>query len=222
MVYEYGNAAVAMDSYLHGKIPIIDYFSAHALGDVWTELVYCFIHGDINGMLVNPYGGLATIVSYVILFFIVKELFDENVAILFILMFPGNIVGVKWTSICFASIAMLLKICRKPSAKSYVCFWIVILTCAFITYDEGITLGIACILAYLLCCLLQEEWSELKKFVICGASVGSVTMLLYFIYAILTDLPVIGRIKEWISLSVGSSSSWATSDFGVKHHLLFS
>lgn len=213
-IYEYGNATVAMDSYMHGKLPIIDYFSAHALSDVWTRLVYCSIHQDINGILVNPYGGLSAMIGYIVLFFIIKELFNESMAILFIFMFPGATGGIKWINICGISIAMLLYICRKPSVKSYLAFWLCALVSAFIIYDEGISLGIACILAYLLCCLLQREGKKLKRFVECGVLVGAGAVFLYLVYAILTGVPVIGRMREWISVSVKSSSSWATENFG--------
>lgn len=213
-IYEYGNVAVAMDSYIHGKLPIVDYFSAHALGDVWTRLAYCFIHEDINGILVDPYGGLSAMIGLIVLFFIMKELFNDNIAILFVFMFPGIIGGIKWISICCIPIAMLLYICRKPSLKSYVVFWLCALISGFITYDEGISCGIACILAYLLCCLLEKEGKKLKQFVKCGVLVGTATLFLYLVYAVLTGVPVIGRIKEWISVSVRSSSSWATANFG--------
>ena len=39
-LYELGNVSVAADTILNGKLPIIDYFSAHALSDVWTKILY--------------------------------------------------------------------------------------------------------------------------------------------------------------------------------------
>lgn len=213
-IYELGNGSVAMDTYLYGKVPIIDYFSAHALGDVWTKLIYCFVNRDINGILVNPYGGLSTIVAFVVLFFIVKQIFDEDIAALYVLLFPGSITGIKWVSVCSIAIAMLIYVLKKPSTKSYLAFWICILISAFHTYDEGISLGMACIFAYCIGCILQKEWTKIKYFILSGAAVGVVALLLYSCYALATDLPVIGRIREWMSVSVGSSSSWATASFG--------
>ena len=203
-----------MDTYLYGKLPIIDYFSAHALDDVWTRIIYSFIHGDINGILVNPYGGLSEIIGLIILFYIIKQIMNSEIAVMFVLLFPGLLTGIKLTSVCCISIAMLIFICRKPSVKNYVFYWIAILIGAFMTYDEGITLGIASILAYMLFDIFQKEWKELKKFIMSGVTVGGIVIVLYVVYASITGIPVIGRIKEWISVSVGSSSSWATSNFG--------
>ena len=55
-LYELGNGTVAMDTIMYGKLPIVDYFSAHALGDVWTKILYCVIHNDINGIFVAAIG----------------------------------------------------------------------------------------------------------------------------------------------------------------------
>lgn len=220
-IYELGNGAVAMDTYLYGKLPIIDYFSAHALGDVWTKLIYCIVNGDINGILVDPYGGLSTVVAFVALFFIIKQIFDEDIAVLYVLLFPGTLTGIKWVSVCSISIAMLLYILKKPSIKSYLIFWICVLISAFHTYDEGISLGVACIIAFLIGCVLQKEWKKIRGFILTGASVGVAVFLMYCCYALATGLPVIGRIKEWMSVSVGSSSSWATANFGDQTSFAF-
>lgn len=220
-VYELGNGAVAMDTFLNGKLPIIDYFSAHALADVWTKLIYCFIHGDINGILVNPYGGLNSIIACIVLFCIIRQVFDADIAVLFVLLFPGATIGIKFTSICMIAVALLLLVFRNPSVKTYILFWIGVLISAFTTYDEGISLGVACILAYMIGCLLQKEWKPLRKFIICGASVGIIVLVAYILYALLTGIPVIGRIKEWISVSVVSSSSWATANFGDQTSFAF-
>lgn len=213
-LYELSNDAVAMDTCLYGKLPIVDYFSAHALDDVWTKLVYYLINGDIKGALTDPYAGLSMVVAFIILYFIIKQIFNREIAVLFVLLFPGTLMGIKFTSICCITIAMLLYICRKPSFKNYILFWISALVGALNVYDEGISLGIACIVAFIIACILQKNWKELQKYIVCGISVGSIVLALYVLYALATGIPVIGRIKEWMSVSIGSSSTWATANFG--------
>lgn len=213
-IYEAGNWTVAMDSVLYGKLPIIDYFSAHALGDVWTRILYCVIHGDLKGILVDPYGGISILFGMVILFWIVRNFFSKELSILYVLFFPGSIVGIKWTSLCLLSVVMLLYIYKKPLKKNYVFFWLVALLCAFMTYDEGISLGIACILAYIVSCFLEKAWDRLRDFIICGVAVGGIAGALYGIYGMTTGIPIVARLKEWLSVSAGSSSSWATENFG--------
>ena len=220
-VYELGNGAVAMDSVLYGKLPIIDYFSAHALGDVWTKILYCVIHNDIGGIFANPYGGFSTIIAFIILFFITKHFFDDEIAILYVLLFPGSYTSIIWVSVCSLTLAMLLYIYRKPKIKSYLWFWIATLIGAFYTYDEGISIGVASILSYLILRCIEKEWEEVRDFVFCGAGVGATVGMFYVAYALITGIPVISRIKEWISVSLNSSSSWATSNFGNQSSFAF-
>lgn len=220
-IYELGNSAVAADSILYGKLPIIDYFSAHAIGDVWTQIIYCLVYGDINGALVNPYGGITNLLALIICYYIAKNLFDREIAVLYVALFPGLTTSIKWTSVCCLSIVMLIYIYKKNSVPRYILFWISVLLCAFFTYDEGISLGVACILSYLVIGIINKKWRELSRFGCCGAGVGFSTLLIYMGYGLTTGIPIISRIKEWLSVSLGSSSSWATSSFGDQTSFAF-
>ncbi|MCI9485924.1 MAG: hypothetical protein HFI64_02925 [Lachnospiraceae bacterium] len=210
--YEAANSSVLTDSLLQGKLPVIDYFSAHALGDVWTRLVYCILHSDIKGIFVDPYWGLAVLAGLLALFYVLKNLFGAETAVLFVCFYPFLCDTAKVTSVCLISIAALLYITKKKTFRAYLWFWFLILISAFTTYDEGISLGIACIIAYLI--FIFREKTNLKRFILGGATVGGLALLSYVLYALATGVPVISRLREWISVSVGSNSSWATADFG--------
>lgn len=220
-VYETGNKAVAMDTVLYGKLPIIDYFSAHALEDVWTRIAYCLIHSDVKGILVNPYGGLSKILAYICLFYMIKMVLDKNIAILFVCLFPVSVPGIKLTSICCFSVTMLLYIAKKSGYKYYISYWFVVLVCAFVTYDEGICLGVGSIIAYILVCVFRKEWEKIREFILSGGIVGILALVVCIIYGIVRGLDVISRLREWMSVSVGSSSSWATANFGDASTLAF-
>ena len=213
-IYELGNATVALDSIFYGKLPIIDYFSAHALSDIWTKLIYCILHNDIKGILVDPYHGLSILLSLLLLFFIFRHFFGPDFSILLIILFPFDVVGIKGITICMLSIVMLLIIMNKQTIKLYLLFWCAVLICAFVSYDEGIFLGIACIISYSVFCILKKIKKELLYFYICGLSIGAIVFLFVIVYGKHFDLIVIDRMKEWISVSVRSSSTWATDVFG--------
>ncbi len=220
-LYEYGNPSTAVDSLLYGKLPVIDYFSAHALQDIWTRILYSLIHSDIKGIFADPYAGIATILSCLCLYYIVKNLFNKHIAILFVLLFPIRIEGIKLTSICCFSIAMLIYIIKKSTYKTFILYWLVVLVCAFFTYDEGISLGLASILSYILLSFMQKERKRLKTFIITGGIVGLGTLVIYVIYGIVTKLDILSRLREWFSVSVGSTSTWATENFGDSSTLEF-
>ena len=214
-LYELGNHTVAIDTLLNGKIPIIDYFSAHALSDVLTNLIYCFIHSDIKGILVNPYSSAITIIAgFMILYYILKELFDKENALFAICLFPFAVSSIKIVSISFLSVAMFIYIFKNKKKRDYFLFWICVLFSALYVYDEGISLGISCIITYLFITICKKDWNSLKKFIGTGFIVGAIVFALYCAYCMLTGIPIIGRIKEWLSLSLGSNTSWASAIFG--------
>lgn len=214
--YEMGNMAVAADTLWSGKIPVVDYFSAHALSDVWTRILYCVLHLDDKGILVDPYGWIVHLIALLILFCIVQKLFNRDVAILFVCVFPFSMDTIKGITICFIPIALLLWILKKKNLeiKSYLGFWSLVLVNAFLRYDEGWGLGIACILAYCIIVIVQKKWEYLKLFMATGVCVGSIALVLYFVYCGFNGISAITRLTEWLSVSLGSNSTWATSSFG--------
>lgn len=181
--YETGNSAVAIDSVKYGRVPILSNFSAHALTDVWTAILYSILHSDVKGILINPYTGLNTLIGVVLLFFIFKKLFGSEKGLLITCLFPINILGVKAVSVCLLPIVFLLNIINNRNIKNYLLFWIFTLVGAFTIYDEGISLGIACILAFAFILLLNQNWKDLIKFLVTGIRCWN--SCIYFLYHLL-------------------------------------
>ena len=213
-IYEIANGTVAADTVRFGKLPIIDYFSAHALDDVLTRIIYCLINGDVKGVLVDPYRGMANTLALIIVYSITKKLFDKHSAVLYVVLFPGLITSIKWTSVCCLSFAALVYICKERNIKRYILFWISLLFSAFFVYDEGISIGIACILAFLLFSFINKRWKDMLKFLCCGMGIGICALFVFLGLCFAKGIPAVSRIREWLSVSLESSSSWATADFG--------
>ena len=212
--YEAGNASVAVDTVINGKLPVIDYFSAHALQDVWTRILYSVIHSDVKGILADPYGGISKVLSLVVIFIVLKQIFDAEWAILYVCFFPYIVAGIKWGSLCFLTLLLLLKLIKKHNVKSCLLFWTGLLISAFYIYDEGISLGIACIISILILNACKRDWITIKRLIVSGITVAGIVALAYFVYCGLTGLDAVLRLKEWMSVSVSSNSTWATSYFG--------
>lgn len=219
--YEAGNNAVAADTIINAQIPIIDNFSAHALRDVWSRILYSAIHGDLTGILCDPYGGLNTFLSFVLLFYIVKKIFDDESALFMICLFPLNIWRMKILSVCFLPIVLLLNIIKKKNIKNYFLFWIFTLITAFMLYDEGIYIGIGCIVAYIIIEAIHKNWKDILIFIATGAGVGLVAGVFVIGYCIFNEISIITRIREWLALSLDSTTTWATEVFGDQTTLDF-
>lgn len=212
-IYEQGNPAVAIDTLLNGKIPIIDNFSAHALSDVWTRIIYCIIHSDIKGIFADPYGGLASILGIIVLYFVLKKVLNSELSALIVCVFPYSYYGIKATSFCFIAIVVTMLILERDNVKNNLIFWCCLLIGAFYIYDEGIIIGVACIASILISKIIQKEWNGLKRFILSGIMVATVVVVLCLIYCLSTGVSPINRILEWMSVSLNSSTTWATNVF---------
>lgn len=211
-IYEIANNTVAIDTMLNAKMPILEYFSAHALSDIWSRILFYFTNGSIWGTFTDPYANLTFFINYIILFFMIKKMFNIEIAALFAIMFPFVSQGLYMSIIPFVDIFALFYLLQNEKIKSYYIFWLIVLFTAFYKYDQGIFLGIASILTYLTVKLIKRE--SIFKFIISGISVGVVFLLFCIIYCSKFDIDVILRFKEWVSLTLNSSSSWATDVFG--------
>ncbi len=219
MFFEWGNNAVGYDTFLHGKLPIIDYFSAHAGADVFKWLIDCFLHNvheDSNAGAFVVYNGayLEKFISYILLYCIIKNFVDKDDLILGILLIPFSSYYFLMMTPCLLSIAALIAVMKKPTIKCILLHWIALLFSAVYRYDHGIYLGMGVIFSYIFICCVKREWKNLRNYIISGFAIGCFVTVFAFVYASMTDLDLISRIKEWLSLSVGSNSTWAMYNFG--------
>ncbi|MCQ2516262.1 MAG: hypothetical protein MJ094_05310 [Saccharofermentans sp.] len=213
-LYELGNNTVAVDSFLMGKLPLVDYFSAHALTDVWTGLLYSYVHSDYMGIIANPYSGLNELLSNICVYFLIKKAVNEDTAIMCLLLIPlgGEYIFDIGLS-CF-TILFLLKLLKENKYCNNFLFWLSALVGLCIKYDEGFAVGVACILCYLLLGVLDKDLKRIITFISTGISTGILALVSLLLYCRINGINAWSRLKEWISVSAGSSSSWATLSFG--------
>lgn len=213
-IYETGNLAFAIDTIQKGKLPIVDYFSAHALSDTLPSILYALIHADPKGALANPYVNLPEFLGLIVVFFLIKKLFGKDRAILFTCLFPFCLGLIKVTGICMVVLLAMIYALECRSSKAYLCFWLTALIGAFVRYDDGINLGVGCIAALLCILLLQKDKTGVKHFVLSGGLVAAAAMVSYFLYCRISGIHAVSRIFEWLSLTAGSNSTWAMNEFG--------
>lgn len=88
-VYELANKTVASDTLLYGHLPVVDYFSAHALGDVLDRLIYSIIHTDPMGVFVGS-NVLVSIMGIMALLYILSQIMPLDFAVVSILLFTRD------------------------------------------------------------------------------------------------------------------------------------
>lgn len=216
-LYEMGNKTVALGTMLYGNLPIVDYFSAHAIFDVWTQILHAFVSPGIVGILADPYGGLNDLFALVILYLILRKLTSPAVAILFVLLFPFNVLGIKAYNICFIAILAHYGLQKGFTVKWGTLFWFIIAINAFFLYDDGVSLGIATIATTFLMFLCNRDKEGLAKFIVTGSIVGTILVGVACIFCAIKGIGPVNRLKEWMDLTLNSSAIWATVSMGNPH-----
>ena len=213
-LYEVGNVSILFETIERTKLPIIDYFSAHALHDILSRIIYWIVSGDpYSAVFANPWNGLINGISIVSFYFILKEILNKKWAILSVLLYPFMIKYVLWGQLSFIAVLGVIYIIKGPkNFIRYIIFWITFLICVFSRYDTGISVGIGCLLSGIILATLNKI--SFKYSLTSAICIFIPLFALYVIYCNFVGIDWISRIKEWLSVSVGSTSTWATASFG--------
>lgn len=213
-VYEWGNRSVFWDTWVNGKIPFLDYFSAHALLDIGTRGIYAFLNNDYLGIYADPYVFILYALSATFLFFILKKFIKTEYAALTLTVFPIAYQGMRGFAFAWIAIVALIYIHKKPSLGRFFVFWLLLLLNAFWKYDDGFYIGIACIVVYILSLVVDKKKVLLGKFIVSGACIGLCAALFSAIYLSVNDIAPLDRLREWVALTIASNDFWATANFG--------
>ena len=214
-LYEIGNRSVVIDSLNSFKLPIIDYFSAHALADVLPSIIYSLFYDDKFSFLVTPYWGVVALFSFLILFKLVNVITkSKEFAILFVLFVPVLYWPIKIVSLCFIVVLAFCRILKDESLKSFILFSFAILFSSFYLYDEGICLSFGCVVSIILAYLINKRYSPLLKLILSFLVSFLFLSFFLFVYAKVNEINLLSRLLEWKSVSVDSSKIWATPAFG--------
>ena len=208
--YEHGNLLGIIDTVNRGRLPVIDYFSAHALSDVFTGILHGFIHGNVAGALSDPYRDFILFsCGGVTLFFILSRFFNAFFAFALICFFPLNTNGFHFVDLCLLGVLLHFWLHRKESVAAMHFYWFCIALLAFYRYDTGVAFGIASISCSLILFISRRDRFDLVKFLLSGVSISIALLLFYFVYCEFNGIVAVDRIKEWISLTLHSNSYWA-------------
>ena len=104
------------------------------------------------------------VVGILALFYILKSIMPIDFTALVLILFPLSLRGLKSYSLCLIVVAAFVRYTKYFNIPSMVLFWIISLFCAFYIYDEGIILGISCIVTSLFVLLVNKDRKQTIKF----------------------------------------------------------
>lgn len=212
--FELANISCAADTVLTGKLPIIEYFSAHMLSDVWTNLLYYFLNQDWNGLLVNPYLNIPNIVSLVILYCLIKHLFSKELALLVCCFLPNSDSSFFEIGISFVPVFALYYLLKRNTTKSYVIYWSSLLFGVLYKIDDGLGIGIGCIVVPILLACSKHIRLKWKPFITAAAGVSLTAIFIFLLGCIKGQVSFFNRLAEFVHVTLKSNSTWALLSLG--------
>ena len=128
--------------------------------------------------------------------------------------------NVLWGELAFIAVLGVICVIKKPHSFSrYIIFWLTFLICVFSRYDTGISIGFGCIFAGFTLSALKRI--SFKYSLVSAMCIFVPLFIFYLIYSSLTGFNWFDRIREWLSVSAGSSATWATASFGDPSSIKF-
>lgn len=219
-IFESANYSILIsDFFNHGKIPIIEHYGGHMMSQVWEGILYGLINGDYAGAVVSPYSPLSNIVLAVLFFFLIKNIWDEDIALLVALLFPflksWEYYGLG-ILICLAAMAYI----RKKSYTRAIILWLATIWCALYRLDLGFAFGLALIIAMAIYIICYKNWHAMKQLLMTLIGLGVITIVVWCIACISKSINPINRLMEFLAISL-SNGNWAYPGVGDTTNTVF-
>lgn len=212
-MYESANYSVLISDFLnYGTVPLVEHYGGHMMTGVWEGLIYAVLNHDRNGAILSPYMVYITPVLAVLFFYLVKNLWDEDMAFMTVMFLPF------YDSWSYYGLGMLvcLAVMAFTKQNTYlraVVIWLAVIWCALYRLDLGAAFGVAAILALLIYVLQNKKWKAAQQLAITLGVCGISGILLWCIICMKKGINAYDRLKEFLLISF-SNGNWAYDNIG--------
>lgn len=220
-MYESANFSVLISDFLrYGKLPIVEHYGGHMMTGVWEGIIYAVLNQDINGAILSPYMVYITPVLAVLFFYLVKNLWNEDMALATVLFLPfydsWSYYGLGML-VCLAAISFAKK---NTYMKAFV-LWIAVIWCALYRLDLGAAFGVAVVLTMLIYVVQSKNWKAARQLIISlGICVGT-GISTWFILCQSRGIHAFDRLTEFLLISF-SNANWAYDNIGSVGNMSYS
>ncbi len=212
-LYESANSSILISDFLNfGNIPIVEHYGGHMMTGVWEGIIYGLANNDYFGAVFSPYSLYVSAVIAVLFFFLVKHIWEENIALLVTLVFPFyNSVGTWGLGLlmCFAVMAYV----KKNTYVRGALFWLAFVWCTLYRLDLGFAFAFACISSLALYIIIEKNMKAVKQLVISMLAVGGVMLIFWCLLCMLKGIHPFLRLFEFLLISA-SNQNWAWEGLG--------
>ena len=207
-----------------GKIPIVENFDAHMMGNQIFGIIYGIFNGNAQEAMFCTYGVYRQIIFIILLYFLLANVFSRDVAFLTALFFPiENDVGLVGFNISILAILALLKAYKKQDIKSYLVYWLSLAFLCIWQLDIGYAISISTVVVLIYMLIKgKKEGKEikLKNAIITFVGVIAVAGIGFISLCLIKNVNPIERLIEFLKLSM-SNINWAYNTAGENTGLTF-
>lgn len=212
-LFESANTSILISDFLNfGDIPIVEHYGGHMMSGVWEGIIYGLLNNDYMGAALTPYFRYSATVIAILFFFLVKQIWDENVALLVALFFPFY-KSVEYWGLGYLVVLAAIAYVKDNTYKRAVLFWLSLAWCVLYRLDLGAAFAAASIVALALYIISEKNLKAIKQLAISLLAVGGGAGILWCIICIINNVNPINRLFEFFLISA-SNQNWAYAGIG--------
>lgn len=212
-LYETANYSVLISDFLnHGTVPIVEHYGGHMMTGVWEGIIYGLLNKDPFGGALSPYYDCVAVLITLCFFFLLKNVWDEDMAFFGALLFPF---AGYWD---YYGLGMLIALAilaftKKNTLGRGVWIWVAFGWVTLYRLDMGTAFGIAAIVTLVAYCITNKNKEAAKKLAISFVIVAASALLVWFVICLVNYVNPVIRLFEFIKASA-SNQTWARDTLG--------
>ncbi len=212
-IFESANTSVLIsDFFNYGDIPIVQHYGGHMMTSVWEGILYGVLNNDSQGAIISPYGGYVAVLVSVLFFYLIKNLLDEDIAVLMTLMFPFYNVISYWGLGILVCLAVMLFV-KKNTYVRAAFVWFAFIWCTLYRLDLGFAFFAACITTLLVYIIKEKNKKACMQLLITFIAWVVIGIITWFVICVIKGINPIERLIEFFKLNM-SNQNWAYSSIG--------
>ena len=212
-LFESANTSILISDFLNfGDIPIVEHYGGHMMSGVWEGIIYGLLNNDYMGAALTPYFRYSATVIAILFFFLVKQIWDENIALLVALFFPFY-KSVEFWGLGHLMVLAAIAYVKNNTYKRAALFWLSLAWCVLYRMDLGVAFAAASIVVLALYIISEKNLKAIKQLMVSLFTVGGGVGILWCIICIRNDINPINRLFEFLLISA-SNQNWAYAGIG--------
>lgn len=219
-MFESANYGVLINDFLNfGKIPNIEHYGGHMMTAVWEGILYGILNRDYTGAFVSPYASLLDVVQILLFYFLLKNIWNEDIALATTLLFPFY---KYWHYFGLGMLIFLLVIgyVRKSSYFRAALLWAGFIWCALYRLDLGFAFGLSAILTLACYIVATKKWKAIKELTLTLLAWVFFGVVLWSILCLAKGIHPVNRLLEFLHVNM-SNQNWAYKGIGNVYSIAF-